>query len=97
MRKDKQSNLKMELFTQASGGEVLDMDMVCKFGLMVQSIRGIGTMARQLAKENSYMWMEISMMVIGRMTKLVDMEFTFTIMVLDTKVIGLMITSMGME
>jgi len=60
---------------------------------MVQCTRVTGPMAKQMEREDSFMPMEMSMMVFGKMTKPMDMVFILTWMEQDTKVNGLKINS----
>lgn len=57
------------------------MDMVCKHGQMVQSMKVIGKMTLLMVQVNFIIQMEIYMRELGRMIKLMDMEFIIILMV----------------
>ena len=70
------TSLKMGLYTEDNGGELLDMDMVYKFGLMELDMKENGKITKLMEKENSGMWMEMYLMVNGVMIKPMAMVFT---------------------
>ena len=64
------SPLKMEPNTQVNGWALKDTGMVFRYGLTTQGTKVAGETIRQTEKESFIMQMEMSMMEIGKMTKL---------------------------
>lgn len=94
-RKDKW-NLKVELNIKVNGLEDKNMGKVLRFGLMGPSIRVCGFRERQLERVYLLIFMGIHIMVIGRTIKLMVMEYTYMLrLVQSIRVIGRMICSMG--
>ena len=73
------------------GGDRSEKDKVFKYGQMVLGIRDNGQMTRQTGKESSFMWMETSTRVTGRMTRLRALGLIITIMVQSISENGLTI------
>ena len=67
------------------------MDLENKLGLMVLSTLENGEKTELTEKEDSFMWMEIYMMVFGQMIKLMVLEYTNMSMELNMKENGKMI------
>jgi len=59
-----------------------------KFGKMDQYMKDFGKMIKHLVKEDLFMQMVMCMKVIGLITNLMDMVFTFTKMEHDMKDFG---------
>jgi len=64
------------------------MEEDIKFGLTEASMRDTGNTIKPMAEEDSSMLMVISMMVTGKMIKLMDLDNTLTLTVPSTKDIG---------
>ena len=88
-KRDKWFNLKMESSTKDNGQDLIDIDMVFKYGLMEPNIKEIGKKTRHVERENLFMQMAIIMKVSGKMIKLMDLVH-MSILKLEhvTKVIG---------
>jgi hypothetical protein len=75
-----------------NGLDLIDMDLVNKFGLMVLNIREIGRKIKLRVKENLHIQIVMSIKVNGKMIKLMDMEYLYMPKAMqDTKDIGKMI------
>jgi hypothetical protein len=75
-----------------NGLDLIDMDLVNKFGLMVLNIREIGKKIKLRVKENLHIQIAMSIKVNGKMIKLMDMEYLYMPKAMqDTKDIGKMI------
>lgn len=86
----------MELNIKVNGLEDKNMGKVLRFGLMGPSIKVCGFRERQLERVYLLIFMGIHIMVSGRMIKLMVMEYTFMLrLVQSIRVIGRMICSMG--
>ena len=74
----RRSNLKTKLGTWVNGGAVLifDRGVVNKSGQMVQYMKAIGWTISSTARADSFSLAAMSMKDSGRMTKLMDTEFT---------------------
>lgn len=94
-RKDKW-NSKVELNIKVNGLEDKNMGKVLRFGLMGPSIKVCGFRERQLERVYLLIFMGIPIMVSGRTIKLMVMEYTFMLrLVQSIRVIGRMTCSMG--
>lgn len=71
--------------------------MVCSNGLMVADMRATGNRIRRMAKASSFMPMETSILVSGRMIKHTVLELILILMALSMKVNGNSINSMDTE
>ena len=80
----------MELIMKVSGtpNQSKDMEEAIKFGVMEVFMKAIGRMIRPMVEEDLFMQTEISMMVIGKMTKLTDLDNIHILTVLNMKAIG---------
>ena len=90
-------NSKLELYIKVSGKEDSEMDLENKLGLMVLSTLENGEKTELTEREDSFMWMEIYMMVFGQMIKLMVLEYTNMSMELNMKESGKMIFNMEKE
>ena len=90
-------NSKQELYIKVSGKEDSEMDLENKLGLMVLSTLENGEKTELTEREDSFMWMEIYMMVFGQMIKLMVLEYTNMSMELNMKESGKMIFNMEKE
>jgi len=96
-KKEPHINFKAAPYILVSGKEVSEMVLVNKNGLMVQGISVSGLTIKRMAKVNSYMWTEMSMMVNGHMIKLTDMVSIGILMVQFMRENGRMICNMVRE
>ena len=95
--KDQLTNLKQELSTKDSGKVGSEMALENRLGQMVQNILVSGEKTELMEKEDSYMLMEIFMMVFGQTIKLMVSEFISMWMVPSMKENGRMTCSMVKE
>ena len=86
----------MEPDTEENGlkVQISDREKESKLGQMVPCMRVGGKTTKPMVKVDLFMLMEISTTVSGRMTRLMDSEFTHIWMELDTKVSGRKISNM---
>jgi len=70
-----------------------ERDVASRSGLMAPSMKGGGRKTKPTERGDSSMLTEISMMAIGRMTKLMDSAYTATSMAQDTRETGKRISS----
>ena len=92
---EKNSFLIMEQFTRANGKKIRGMVMVCRYGPMVQNMKGDGEITRLMAEGSSGTQMETFLTAIGKKIRLMAKAYTFMSTELSMMVNGLMISSMG--
>jgi hypothetical protein len=73
-----------------------DKERECKFGQMAPCMRVGGRTTRQMAKEDSFIWMETPTMASGIMIKLMGLECFITLMELSITEIGTTISNTEM-
>lgn len=79
-----------------NGKEIKGMAMVCKNGLMEQSMKASGRTIKLMVKALSIMQTGMSLKVNGSLIKRTAMEFTYTLMEQDMKDTGRMTYKMAM-